>query len=208
MVVVFHHLGRGRGHATRHRLPAAIAGAHAVVVRALVPCGSQQWRHCCGQRRWWNRAAEQLLPHGRMLYIAIAALGRHQRRLPKRQVSLAVVLPPAYLFLITGQEVKHMLRHVFGLELAADTVAQNGLHAVVGADEDEAPFRGGEDVKLREWGLRRDILQSSDILHSMRLQPGLRHPTCHILRHGTCHSHHSSYKHREKHNSFFHIFII
>ena len=204
VVVVLHHLRRGRGHTARHRARclAAVGGAQGVVVGALVPRGGQQRSHGSGQHRLRGRAVHQALPllgQDARLAAGLGARGIHLRD------RLHMGLPPAYLFVVALQEATHMLRHALGLEAVDGAVGQHGLHTVVAADEHEAPLRGCKDIELRKRSLLRNILQRSNILHALRLHPVLRHSTRHILRHRVGHSHAHQCHQEGNHTDFFHI---
>ena len=203
VVVVFHHLRRGRGHTARHRTLgiAAVGGAEGVVVGALVPRGGHQRGHRCRHHGRRHGAVEQLAPgpgKRRLLFHTSHLQGRGGY-IPGR-----VAFPPHYLTLVTLEEAAYVRRHVLGHETVVDAVGQHGLHAVVAADEGETTLGGGEDVELRERSLRRNILQGSGILHTLRLQPGLRHAARHILRHRTGNARQRERQQHKKDNRPFH----
>ena len=95
------------------------------------------------------------------------------------------VLPVADFLLVVVEPTTHIHGDVaLGVEPRCQRVTEHRAYAVVAAHDDEAAFLGGEDIELRERGLRGDVLQGSGVLHTLRLHPGLRHAARHILRHG------------------------
>ena len=207
VVVILHHLRRSRSHTARHRTLglAAIGGAEGVVVRTLIPRSGHQRSHRRVQLRRRHSAVEQLAP----------CAGKRRRRSTichlqgrGRYIVGRVALPPPYLLFIAIKERADVLRHILGHEAVLDAVGQHGLHTVVAADENKTALGGSEDVELREGSLCRNILQGSRVLHTLRLEPGLRHTARHILRHRSRHACQREGQQHKKDNRPFHNNIV